>query len=202
METSNVIMLSLVGVAVGLVIGYLLGRGGEGKKQQLTEELDNARAELARYKDEVTEHFETTAELVNGLTDQYRRVHQHLATGAQSLCTDDHAGEVLQAALNPRLTQQEIPTVTDTVESDEPQNREDEAPGTEKTVDNTQEQETSHEPPRDWAPKGEDEEGTLSDNYGIKPKRTDEPESTPPADPATPAVDDEINEEKKSDRTQ
>ncbi|MBV1787283.1 YhcB family protein [Marinobacterium sp. D7] len=148
MEVSNAWTLSLVGVAIGLVIGYLLGRSNSGRQQEMASELDAARAELNKYKDEVTEHFETTAELVNGLTEQYRRVHQHLASGAQTLCTNEQPGEALQASLQPRLHKQDIPTVTD-------------------AVDNAEAEELP-EPPRDYAPKRDDQEGTLSDRYGLK----------------------------------
>jgi len=168
-EASNAWTLGLVGVAIGLVIGYLLGRGNSGKQQEMAGELDAARSELNRYKEEVTEHFETTAELVNGLTEQYRRVHQHLASGAQSLSLNEHPGEALQASLQPRLNKHDIPTVTD-------------------AVDNAELEELP-EPPRDYAPKQADEEGTLSDRYGLRAKgeeSDEEQQATVPA-PDIPA---------------
>lgn len=170
METGNIWILALVGVAVGLVIGYLLGRGGAGK-QQLSQELDSTRAELESYKQEVTGHFETTAELVNGLTEQYRRVHQHLASGAQALCGDTQPAQSLAASLQPPEVQQEIPTVTDELPADEPA--------------------TPLEPPRDYAPKTPDEAGMLSEQFSARPKPEDKtpPPVTPPVDPAIPAVE-------------
>lgn len=168
MEASNAWILGFVGVAIGLVLGYLLGRGGSNQQQRMANELDAARSELDRYKEEVTEHFETTAELVNGLTEQYRRVHQHLASGAQTLCNDERPGEALQASLQPRLGKQDIPTVTD-------------------AVDNPDLEELP-EPPRDYAPKRSDEEGTLSDRYGLRTKPEEEHR---PGDPSTPAEDSE-----------
>ncbi|KEA63246.1 hypothetical protein ADIMK_2770 [Marinobacterium lacunae] len=172
MEASNAWTLGLVGIAIGLVLGYLLGRSNSSRQQEMASELNAARSELNRYKDEVTEHFETTAELVNGLTEQYRRVHQHLASGAQTLCSSEHAGESLQASLQPRLHKQDIPTVTD-------------------AVDNTEIDELP-EPPRDYAPKSADEEGTLSDGYGLKQKPQQDDEEDPKAptvDPSTPATE-------------
>ncbi len=180
MDTSNIWILALVGVAVGLVIGYLLGRGSTEKQQQMSRELESTRAELESYREEVTTHFETTAELVNGLTEQYRRVHQHLANGAQTLCSDTHPAEALQAALQPRLTQQEIPTVTDAVDNED--------------------SEQQPEPPRDYAPKRPDEEGTLSDRYGVKRDAPEEePVPAPPVDPATPTDTDDAAEPRRPD---
>lgn len=179
MEASNAWTLALVGAAIGLVIGYLLGRIGGGKQDVLRQELNDAHSELARYKDQVNEHFETTAELVNGLTEQYRQVHQHLAAGAQTLCNDQRAGESLQASLQPRISKQDIPTVTDALENEDAE----ELP----------------QPPRDYAPKTADEEGTLSDTYGLKSKQEEEVEETPtPADPsAAPVIEEDENRDSK-----
>ena len=47
MEASNVWPLALAGVAIGLVIGYLLGRAGRGNQESMRKELDSAHAELA-----------------------------------------------------------------------------------------------------------------------------------------------------------
>lgn len=180
MEASNAWTLALVGAAIGLVIGYLLGRIGGGKQDTLKQELNDAHAELARYKEQVNEHFETTAELVNGLTEQYRQVHQHLAAGAQTLCNDQRPGESLQASLQPRISKQDIPTVTDALENEDA----DEQP----------------QPPRDYAPKSGDEEGTLSDTYGLKKKQEEEEEVQAPADPAAaPASEEEDTKERKRD---
>lgn len=179
MDTSNMWILALIGVAVGLVIGYLLGRGGTAKQQKVSRELEATRAELDRYKQEVTTHFETTAELVNGLTEQYRQVHQHLASGAQTLCSDTHPGESLQASLQPRLEQSAIPTVTDSVPSDDSAAVAPTEPEAEPEPDLT--------PPRDYAPKAPDEDGMLSDRYSARHDTPEEePEPVPPADPATP----------------
>ncbi len=169
MEASNAWTLALVGAAIGLVIGYLLGRIGGGQQDALRQELNDANADLARYKDQVNEHFETTAELVNGLTEQYRQVHQHLAAGAQTLCNDQRPGESLQASLQPRISTQEIPTVTDALENEDA--------------------EDLPQPPRDYAPKAGDEEGTLSDTYGLKSKPEEEPAA--PADPSAGAISEE-----------
>ena len=172
MEQSNIWILTLVALAVGVLIGFLLGRV-KGGSQGLAEERDQVRNELESYRTQVTDHFAATAELVNGLTEQYRRVHQHLATGAQTLCNDPQTVESLQSSLQPRLSSSDIPTVTD-------------------AVDNADAEELP-EPPRDYAPKGSGEEGTLSERYGLKRPQADAEEEQPPtpADPSTPTETEE-----------
>lgn len=161
MEQTNIWVVTLVALGIGALIGFLLGRagGGASKEQALVDELDSARTELEQYKRQVGEHFETTAELVNGLTQQYRKVHQHLAGSAETLCPGLPASAALQHELRPSLSN-EIPTVTD-------------------ALDNT-EQDDLPEPPRDYAPKKPDEAGTLSEEYGLHHKEAEADESTSP----------------------
>lgn len=73
---------------VGAVIGFSIGRlSNDGVKRsiRLDQELQEARAELERYRNRVVEHFSTTADLVNRMTADYRAVYEHLAKGAQQL---------------------------------------------------------------------------------------------------------------------
>ncbi|MBY4678595.1 YhcB family protein [Marinobacterium arenosum] len=165
MEASSVWIIGIVALAIGAIIGYLLGRSGGGADQQmkLVEQLEETQQELNHYKEQVNSHFAQTAELVNNLTESYKDVHQHLARGAQSLCADDSAAQSLTASLQPRLTgadaaEGEIPTVTDAVAEQSP------------------------EPPRDYAPKAPDQEGTLSESFGLKEKQDNEEPQPGPVD--------------------
>ena len=88
-------------LAVGMVAGLLLGRKVQGSSPARLSELEAQIQELQRhhadYRDHVSEHFGTTAELVQQMTESYRDVYQHLATGAQQLCTEDVASKLLPA---------------------------------------------------------------------------------------------------------
>ncbi len=167
MEQSNIWIITLVALGIGALIGFLLGRSGgsSNREQALVEELDDARAELEGYKRKVSTHFEETADLVNGLSEQYRKVYHHLATSAESLCP----GLPVSAALQQQELQQlgnNIPTVTDALDNDD--------------------QEELPEPPRDYAPKKPDETGTLSEEYGFNQKQDEEEAvAKPPATDAT-----------------
>lgn len=169
MEQETIWIVAVVALAVGVLIGYLLGKSGgnEVKRKHLEEELNSSKAEMDRYKQEVTSHFEQTAALVNELTDQYRKVHQHLATGAQSLCPDQQAGRSLQSSLQPKLE-------ASTHDEDEKSMPQEAA---------TQSTQTSPEAPKDWAPKKPNDEGTLSDGYGLKKGEEVKPATPPNPDP-------------------
>ncbi|MDR2877495.1 MAG: YhcB family protein [Chromatiales bacterium] len=79
------IMLAAAASGAG---GYFLGRSssaGVKRSLQLEEELQAARGELERYRNNVVEHFTTTAQLFNKLTADYRAVYHHVARGAHEL---------------------------------------------------------------------------------------------------------------------
>ena len=54
----------------------------------LTQERDEARQALHRYREEVDQHFLRTADTVNQLTTAYKAVHEQLADGARKLCSE------------------------------------------------------------------------------------------------------------------
>ena len=58
------------------------------RSQELEAELDRVKAEVEEYRGQVNQHFAETSELFEGLTERYRAVYQHLATGAHALCTN------------------------------------------------------------------------------------------------------------------
>lgn len=78
------IIALVAGVLIG-VLAYRLLAPSLKQADQVKSELDDAREELADYKANVNQHFEKTSELVNDLTQNYVKVYQHLAEGAQSL---------------------------------------------------------------------------------------------------------------------
>ncbi|MCC6639742.1 MAG: DUF1043 family protein [Deltaproteobacteria bacterium] len=81
----------LIAASAGALVGLLVGRRNSRDRlrcRELETELTGARADAARYRDEVATHFSKTSELVRGLTLQYRAVYDHLADGARTLCPE------------------------------------------------------------------------------------------------------------------
>jgi len=97
-----VILLLIMGV-VSAFGGYVVAqerqrRAGGGKSAA------ELRDELSEYKESVNAHFQTTAGLLHDMTEQYRAVYEHMASGAQSLCDPETARtqiESLRAGLLP-----------------------------------------------------------------------------------------------------
>jgi uncharacterized membrane-anchored protein YhcB (DUF1043 family) len=88
-DNTTIWAVAALSFALGLVLGcigaYLfLGRYSQTAK--LREELRELRERFSDYREQVTQHFMRTSELVQEMTQSYRAVYEHLATGAQELC--------------------------------------------------------------------------------------------------------------------
>ena len=166
----NLWLISVAALVVGGIIGFLFGRSGAGNSRQaeLAEQLQTTRNELENYKEDVANHFEKTAELVNNLTNSYQDVHQHLAGGAQNLCQPGSIDLALAPSLTPQL-EENAETSADSQQETTTQDSAEVAP----------------EPPRDYAPKEADEEGTLSETFGLKAQETDTLDTEMPQDAAS-----------------
>jgi uncharacterized membrane-anchored protein YhcB (DUF1043 family) len=95
---------------LGLGIGLLLGRRTSPQSQKNREverQLDQVLQDKKAYEDEVVDHFTDTAKLLNSLTDSYREVHNHLASGAAELCQGN--GPVVLGRLEDGGDSAEIP---------------------------------------------------------------------------------------------
>lgn len=182
MELENIWIIAAAALAVGALIGYLIGRSGdaEQQKRKLEEELSATRQEMDKYKKDVTSHFEQTASLVNELTDNYRKVHQHLASSAQTLCPGQPAGNALKASLQPQQLVENLEQSESETAAEAPQKSADKVKSAApEQADADDDKDTHVEPPRDYAPKKPEDEGTLSDRYGLK-KSADKVESPIP----------------------
>ena len=130
-------------LAVGIVIGIAFTRrlGADAiRAQQLEEKLESMSKSHMEYRNNVSEHFNKTSELINQMTDSYKKVYGHLAVGAQDLCSDQVAEKLL-------------PLQPDAMFENE-------------TVSSNQNQ---IEAPKDYAPKSNpDQVGTLSEGFGLK----------------------------------
>lgn len=88
-DTTSIWAIGILSFALGLVIGCIgtyLFLGHYSHTAKLRQELGELRERFSDYRDQVTQHFMRTSELVQEMTQSYRAVYEHLATGAQELC--------------------------------------------------------------------------------------------------------------------
>jgi len=133
------IVATLAFLAGGLIGAYISRTMFPPEQQkQLEQSLRNARAELQKYQNDVTVHFAETADLINKLTESYKEVHDHLATGAMQLTNIDIGRDILKAGSS-NLGLDSQGAVDDSLQA-----------------------------PKDWAPKVPGNKGTLSEDYGLR----------------------------------
>ena len=141
-------------LAVGIVIGITFTRrlGTDAiRVQQLEEKLESMSESHMEYRNNVSEHFNTTSELINQMTDSYKKVYGHLAIGAQDLCSDQVAEKLL-------------PLQPDAMFEDE-------------TVSSNQNQ---IEAPKDYATKSNPNQvGALSEDFGLKNTKVNRNKNNP-----------------------
>ena len=90
--------IAIVSLAIGIVIGIAFTRrlGTDATRiQQLEEKLESMSESHLEYRNNVSEHFNATSGLINQMTNSYKNVYDHLAIGAQDLCSNQVAEKLL-----------------------------------------------------------------------------------------------------------
>ncbi len=79
---------SLVWLVIGLVIGAVISRVISQKQfgqHKLQQELDESRKQLTQYRKDVSEHLETTNQLMSQLQENYSRIARHVQQSKMQL---------------------------------------------------------------------------------------------------------------------
>lgn len=137
---TNLILAAIAALIVGIVIGVLVSRSGQGatlKQRRAEQQVEELRNEYIRYQAQVNEHFMESAHLLRRFNDAYRDINQHMARGANRLCNDEDWMEELALETSSKRLEEVS--------------------------------EDGVEPPRDYAPKKDPEaKGTLAEDFGLK----------------------------------
>ncbi|MBL4622152.1 MAG: YhcB family protein [Immundisolibacteraceae bacterium] len=80
-------LLLLTCVVLGIGFGLLLHKlfGKTGNQHALAKENQQLKSEFERYRGQVNDHFSTSAELFERVSDDYRRLLGHMADGTNNL---------------------------------------------------------------------------------------------------------------------
>ena len=79
---------ALLGLVAGIIICAVAMRFGNRKlrqQQALQYELEKNKAELEEYREELVSHFAHSAELLDNMADDYRKIYQHMAKSSSNL---------------------------------------------------------------------------------------------------------------------
>lgn len=145
-------LLYILFFLIGGGVGFMVSRQGssDSRVQELESHLKSLQAKYDHYQESVTQHFSTSAQLTNALTQSYRELHEHLTHGAQTLCSDSRR----HTSANPAnaFTSLERPAYSGSAQRG--------------ALDDSMA--ASIAPPRDYADKSADDKGTLAEDYGLK----------------------------------
>lgn len=129
----------LAALIVGGILGRLFLKKDGQDRSSLRRQLDELKQQHQAYQINVTEHFSRTTDLIEELNKNYAQIQDHLSHGAEQFVRPEYRLESARSG-ETRL--------------------EDLAPDAAVADD--------HTGPRDYAPKTPDQEGTLSETYGLK----------------------------------
>lgn len=97
-ETQTVAIIAFFSLIAGLVAGaWLINKlsPSQQNRKALEKHIQKLQHQQQDYQDQVNQHFNKTAELLNQMTESYRDVHNHLAKSASELTS--HGISPLQA---------------------------------------------------------------------------------------------------------
>lgn len=140
------------GVIIGVVATYRFSSTSPVKVRQLEQQIEDLQQTHKAYRENVSTHFNTTAELIQQMTESYKDVYQHLASGAQSLCDHEVADKMLPAGERDRLFREDPETTGATADA--------------AATASTDEPRGEPEAPRDYADRSSGG-GALSEDYGL-----------------------------------
>lgn len=111
-------LYAAVGLVIGIIIGIIIARvmTPEYKKhKQLQKELETAKFELEQHRQDLSDHFSNSAEMLDTLGKNYTKLYQHMAQTSSDLL--------------PNIPKQDNPFITQTAEApSEEQRKPEEAP--------------------------------------------------------------------------
>lgn len=101
-------------VLLGLVIGALIMYFSSGNDESSKETIAKLEKKLNRYQNDVAEHFEETANLVDDMTQSYKKVFDHMGKSARLLMTEEQIAEQIEKRKGNKVT---LEFLTDEAES-------------------------------------------------------------------------------------
>jgi len=156
----------LLVVAVGIALGFSVGRlwpGSAAKITELERQRDAAREDLRIYRQDVSAHFERTGHLFDKVTADYRGLYEHLALGARQLSA------IRGEAAEQRLAEPEQRRLATVAAKPAPASPEEWATPSPEELDS---------PPGDTEPPPERAEPAAEDSSSTSPDPDPDPEST------------------------
>ncbi|MDD9195236.1 Z-ring associated protein ZapG [Aliivibrio sp. S3MY1] len=79
---------ALIGLAIGIIIGFLISRvtvPGIKHQKTLKQDLEKSKYELEQYRQELVDHFATSATMLEALAKDFNKMYDHMASTSKEL---------------------------------------------------------------------------------------------------------------------
>jgi len=100
----NQVFFIISAVLFGLVVGALIMYFASGSSKKDEESIAKVEKKLNNYQQDVVQHFEKTADLVDDLTQSYKKVFDHLSQSAKTLLTEEQVKEQIEKRKDNKIT--------------------------------------------------------------------------------------------------
>ncbi len=158
MDMGLVVIIAIVALFIGLFAGFLISKamGGSETAGNLKNQMESLEERFTNYQSEVANHFNTTTNIAQKLSQDYQDMQAHLQHSVEALVTDTE----LRTKLLAELKTNEQKALDYSVE------------GAEGNMEQTAPVEVAsfNDIPRDYAPKAPGEPGTLTEEFAVKHK--------------------------------
>ena len=166
----NQVFIIISAVLFGLVVGAIIMYFASGSSRNEEEKIAQVEKKLNKYQQDVVQHFETTADLVDDLTQSYKKVFDHLSVSAKQLLTDEQVKEQIEKRKGKKII---LGFLSDESEVNGQEEEVDETESQDDTIDkfaedmNTNQAENSEEVEQSEHEQAETmkNDGKISDNY-------------------------------------
>lgn len=116
-ETSSIWIVGMLALLLGIALGAIVTHTvltRNSRTHKLQGELNQLNERFTDYRDQVSQHFMHTSDLVKEMTRSYRAVYEHLATGAYHLCADEAESTTLGHQTQEQIAAENTEDVTAT----------------------------------------------------------------------------------------
>ncbi|MEM9102045.1 MAG: DUF1043 family protein [Pseudomonadota bacterium] len=119
----EIVISAVIGIVLGVFFGIFIerqnARDSGTRESELEQAIKTKEQELSDYKEKVDAHFQKTAEMFSGITEQYRSLYTFMASESEDLCTQPVAMRALeqqpdnqQKPLNNEASSNQSPSIT------------------------------------------------------------------------------------------
>ncbi|MBC9129830.1 DUF1043 family protein [Frischella sp. Ac13] len=108
---SEIVIYLVIGLAFGITLGIILANVFSPKSRKfnlLQRELEEAKQQLITQKQTIVKHFSHSAEILDNMAKDFRRLYQHMAENSNNLISQE---DINSLNIKPTINETDKPTI-------------------------------------------------------------------------------------------